>query len=103
MNTEFDELKETITALSKWLDSIPPYEYSLYATIIAYIISSFLTTTNEERGALNALGNWFEQLGQIMLTIAAQQSASPTQEEYEALKNEVRKLRREVNELKNND
>lgn len=98
MNTEFDELKETITALSKWLDSIPPYEYSLYATIIAYIISSFLNM-----GALNALGNWFEQLGQIMLTIAAQQSASPTQEEYEALKNEVRKLRREVNELKNND
>ena len=98
MNTEFDELKETITALSKWLDSIPPYEYSLYATIIAYIISSFLNT-----GAFNALGNWFEQLGQIMLTIAAQQSASPTQEEYEALKNEVRKLRREVNELKNND
>ena len=95
MNTEFDELKETITALSKWLDSIPPYEYSLYATIIAYIISSFLNT--------GALGNWFEQLGQIMLTIAAQQSASPTQEEYEALKNEVRKLRREVNELKNND
>ena len=88
MNTEFDELKETITALSKWLDSIPPYEYSLYATIIAYIISSFLNT-----GALNALGNWFEKLGQIMLTIAA----------YEALKNEVRKLRREVNELKNND
>ena len=98
MNTEFDELKETITAISKLLDSIPPYEYSLYATIIAYIISSFLNT-----GALNALGNWFEQLGQIMLTIAAQQSASPTQEEYEALKNEVRKLRKEVNELKNND
>ena len=73
MNTEFDELTETITALSKWLDSIPPYEYSLYATIIAYIISSFLNT-----GALNALGNWFEQLVQIMLTLSAQQSQSTT-------------------------
>lgn len=95
MNTEFDDLKETINSLSKWLDNIPPYEYSLYATIIAYIISSFLNT-----GALNALGNWFEQLGQIMLTIAAQQSATPTQSEYEALKAEVRKLRNELNELK---
>lgn len=95
MNHDLDEFKKTIESFSNWLESIPPYEFSLYASIIAYIIAPFLSIS-----AQNALGNWFEQLGQILLTISAQASATPSNEEYEALKNEVRRLRNELNNLK---
>ncbi len=96
MNQDFDNFKQSIIEFSNFLDNIPPYEYSLYATIIAYIISSLLSLN-----ALNALGNWFEQVGQIMLTIAAQASATPSDEEYNALVQEVKALRIEVERLKN--
>lgn len=92
-----DDFKETIKSFSDWLDSIPPYEYSLYATILAYIIAPFL-----DSGAQNALGNWFEQLGQILLTISAQATASPSNEEYDALQAEVKRLRKEIDDIKNN-
>lgn len=97
MNDNFDDFKTTIQNFSNWLDSIPPYEYSLYGTILAYIIAPLLTTN-----AQNSLGNWFEQVGQILLTISAQASASPTDDEYNSLLKEVEKLKQEINYLKNN-
>jgi len=95
LDSNFDEFKQTIQSFSDWLDQIPPYEYSLYATITGYIIALFLDT-----GAQNAFGNWLEQVGQIILTIAAQASATPTNEEYNALKQEVSNLRQEIERLK---
>lgn len=95
MNQECDEFKRTVQEFSNWLDSIPPYEFSLSATIIAYIIAPFLGV-----GAQNALGNWFEQLGQIILTISAQASATPTTNEYQALLNQVERLENELKDLK---
>lgn len=98
MNQDFDEFGKSVQQFSAWLDSIPPYEYSMYATILGYIIAYFLNTN-----AQNAFGNWLEQVGQIILTISAQASATPTNEEYSALKREIRNLRRELEELKNRD
>lgn len=92
MNQDF---KESIQNFSNWLDSIPPYEFSLYATIIAYLIAPYLSI-----GAQNALGNWFEQLGQILLTISAQASATPSSDEYQSLVNRIKDLENELNELK---
>ena len=95
MDQNFNDFKKNIIEFSNFLDSIPPIEYSLYATILAYIIASFLTTS-----AQNSFGNWLEQVGQILLTISAQASSTPTDEEYDALVNEVKKLRMEINNLK---
>ncbi len=96
MDQNYNDFKKSIQSFSKWLDSIPPYEYSLYATILGYIIAYFLDTNSQ-----NAFGNWLEQVGQIILTISAQASATPTNDEYNALKQEVINLRKELNELKN--
>lgn len=96
MNHNLDEFKNTIKTFSNWLDSISPYEFSLYATIIAYLIAPLLSISSQ-----NSLGNWLEQLGQILLTISAQASASPSNEEYNNLKKEVNALRNELNKLKN--
>lgn len=93
----YDDFKCLILDLSNFLNSIPPYLYSLYATIFAYIISSFL-----DLNAMNAFGNWLEQVGQILLTIAAQASATPSDEEYNNLVNEVKYLKEEIEKLKNN-
>ena len=56
-------------SLSNWLFSLNPYEFTLIATIMGLIISPTLSI-NEQ----NALGNFFELLGQIILTINAQEN-----------------------------
>ena len=89
------ELKESIQSFSDWLDSIPPYEFSLYASLVAYLIAPTLSISSQ-----NALGNWFEQLGQILLTISAQASATPSNEEYKHLVNKVKQLENELKDLK---
>lgn len=96
MHDEINNFKNSCISISDMLNNIPPYTYSLYATIAAYLISTVL-----DLNALNALGNWLEQVGQIMLTVAAQASATPSDEEYNTLVSEVKKLRCEVDKLKN--
>lgn len=93
----YDDIKYFILEISNFLNSIPPYLYSLYATFFAYLISSFL-----DLNAMSALGNWLEQVGQILLTITAQASATPSDEEYNNLVNEVKYLKEEIEKLKNN-
>lgn len=93
----YDDIKCFIIELSNFLNSIPPFLYSLYATFFAYLISSIL-----DLNAISAFGNWLEQVGQILLTIAAQASATPSDEEYNNLVNEVKYLKEEIEKLKNN-
>lgn len=52
---------------SDWLFKLNAYEFSLLSPLIASIISKPLTINQQ-----NSLGNFFELLGQTMLTIAAQ-------------------------------
>ena len=42
---------------------------------------------------LNSLGNWFELVGQILLTYSAQGTATPTNEEYNQLVQDVELLK----------
>lgn len=95
MIENYDDFKKTIIDFSNWLDSIPPYQYSLYGTILAYLIANFLTTN-----AQNALGNWFEQVGQILLTISAQAQALPANDDYDKLLKEINQLKIEIEKLK---
>ena len=96
MNNNYEEFKEAVKSFSNWLDSIPPYEYSLTGVIIAYIIAPNLTNN-----AQNAFGNWLELVGQIILTISAQASATPETGQYNRLLAGVENLKAEIERLKN--
>ena len=96
MNNNYEEFKEAVKSFSNWLDSIPPYEYSLTGVIIAYIIAQNLTNN-----AQNAFGNWLELVGQIILTISAQASATPETGQYNRLLADVENLKAEIERLKN--
>ena len=54
-------------SFSNWLSTLNPYEFTLVATIIGFIISPSLTLNQQ-----NSIGNFFELLGQVILTINAQ-------------------------------
>ena len=96
MNNNYEEFKEAVKSFSNWLDSSPPYEYSLTGVIIAYIIAPNLTNS-----AQNAFGNWLELVGQIILTISAQASATPETGQYNQLLADVENLKAEIERLKN--
>ena len=73
-------------------------ELTLLATIIGYYLSIDIDYNKQ-----NSLGNFFELIGQILLTIAAQSSSmnnvlstNTLQKEIEALKKEIEELRRMI-------
>lgn len=53
--------------LSNWLNTLDPYEFSLFGVIAAYIIAPSLDANQQ-----NSVGNFLEEIGQIILTIASQ-------------------------------
>ncbi len=68
MDDEFYKfVNQDYKSFSKWLFSLNAYEFTLIATIAGFLISPTLTI-NEQ----NSLGNFFELLGQVILTINAQ-------------------------------
>jgi len=64
-----DFISHDFSSFSKWLYSLNPYEFTLISTIIGFLIASTLDL-NEQ----NSIGNFFELLGQVILTINAQTS-----------------------------
>ncbi len=75
--------------LSNIISNLSPLEFIISATLIGYFISLSIPITE-----LNSLGNWFEQVGQIMLTYSAQGTATPTNEQYNQLVKDVEDLKR---------
>ena len=70
MDDEFSKfVNQDYKSFSKWLFSLNAYEFTLIATVAGFLISPTLTI-NEQ----NSLGNFFELLGQVVLTINAQGS-----------------------------
>lgn len=55
-------------ALSNWLNTFNPYEFALVGIIAAFVIAPTLTPNQK-----NSIGNFLEEVGQILLTIAAQE------------------------------
>lgn len=54
--------------LSNWLNTLNPYEFSLIGVIAAYLIAPTLNPNQQ-----NSIGNFLEEVGQILLTISAQE------------------------------
>ena len=90
---EFSNIKD----FGKWISELTPLEFTTIGTIIGYLISSVLTVQEQ-----NSVGNWFELVGQIILTFNAQESLRlpPTTQQYCNLVNQVNKLQDELNQLK---
>ena len=54
--------------LSKWLNTLDPYEFATIGVIAAFLIAPTLNPTQQ-----NSIGNFLEEVAQILLTISAQQ------------------------------
>lgn len=105
-------INQDFASLSNLLYTLNPYEFTFIATLIGFIISPTLTI-NEQ----NSLGNFFELLGQVILTINAQsitikqkskeKPGIKQQLEKSNLEEEIINLKREVIQLRkdvlNND
>lgn len=83
-----DAQKINYKRFSNFLFKLNPYEYSTIAFIMGIIISSQLTTSEQ-----NSLGNWLQLIGQTLETMSAQnqllnpQNVNPN--EYEAFKKDI--------------
>ena len=98
INQDFD-------SFSNWLFSLNAYEFSLISTIIGFAISPTLTLNQQ-----NSLGNFFELLGQVILTINAQNTTlqqaktkNPNIKPYfetDSLEKEILKIKEEVIQLR---
>lgn len=74
--------------LADLLSSLTPFEFTTIGVIFGYFISLQVPISE-----LNSLGNWFELVGQILLTYSAQGTATPTNEEYNQLVQDVELLK----------
>ena len=91
--------KQYISDFSKWIMSLKPEEFTILSVLTGYILSQFLNT-NEQ----NAIGNWLENVGQILLTISAQSfllEPDVTINDINELKKEISELKANLNNLKN--
>lgn len=61
-------INQDYNGLSNFLNTLDPYELSIFGSIAAYVIAPNLNANQQ-----NSIGNFLEQIGQILLTIAAQQ------------------------------
>ena len=93
-NFDFKEFKN----FANWINSLSPFEFTTLGTIVGYLISSVLTISEQ-----NSVGNWFELVGQIILTFNAQGSNNlpPSPSQYCNLENYVKNLHNELIDLKN--
>lgn len=60
-------INQDYNLLAKWLKSVNSYEFALYGVVAAFLIAPTLNA-NEQ----NSLGNWLEEIGQILLVISSQ-------------------------------
>lgn len=74
--------------MSSILSDLSPLEFGVLGCIIGIILSATLSSDD-----LNSLGNFFELVGQVMLTVQAQmENGTPTHthsEEFYSLKKEM--------------
>ncbi len=81
--------------LANLISDLTPFQFTTLGVIFGYFLSLSIPITE-----LNSLGNWFELVGQILLTYSAQGTATPTNDEYNQLVKDVELLKQIV--LKNN-
>lgn len=88
INTEY------IKNLSSFILSLSSFEFVTAGTLAGYIISSVLTTQEQ-----NSVGNWLELVGQIVLTFNAQGSANlpPSPKQFIDLEKRVGEIEKKIN------
>lgn len=74
--------------LANLISNLTPFEFTTLGVIFGYFLSLSIPITE-----LNSLGNWFELVGQILLTYSAQGTATPTNDEYNKLVEDVEMLK----------
>ena len=78
--------------------SLNEYELTLLGFSIGFLLAPTITTNQQ-----NALGNFFELIGQTLLTVNAQIiNQQPSYPSRQQLYEQIQKLEREINNLKNN-
>ena len=88
--TQFKDFASFILTLS-------PFEFTTLGIIAAYFLTNTLNYAEQ-----NSVGNWLEMVGQIILTMTAQESIKlpPNSKKYCDLVNKVKTLEKELNEIK---
>ncbi len=79
---------------SKWLESLTPTEFATIASLTGLVIGQFLTQSEQ-----NAIGNWLECVGQILLTMGTKPYINNYNNE---LLSRVKDLEKEIEQLKSN-
>lgn len=84
---------------ANFLHSIDPVEFALLGLLIGLVIGENLDS-NEK----NTLGNFFEQIGQTLITVATQEfllnDDNPNNKESNNYDDRINELERQINELK---
>jgi hypothetical protein len=75
-----ENLKNNNISFGDFIDNLSPYDFTILGTFIGFLFSFGLNP-----GQQNSLGNWFELIGQVLLTISAKSSATISNQEYENL------------------
>jgi len=103
-NAYKDFVNQDFRGLANWIYSFNGYEFTLVATLIAFLIAPGMSI-NEQ----NTLGNFFEQIGQTLLTIAAQnqtvkhkkkQISTLSDDGIDDLREEIHKIKQELYQLR---
>ena len=70
MNNEYikDFLNHDFCKFSNWLFSLDPYQFTLLATVIGFAITPTLNSNQQQ-----SLGNFFDMVGQVLLTVYSQE------------------------------
>lgn len=97
-------MNQDFSSLADWIYSLNGYEFTLIATIISFLIAPSLSINQQ-----NSLGNFFEQMGQTLLTIAAQnqtvkhkakQVSTMSNNKVEDIEKEIRRIKEELYQLR---
>ncbi len=110
-NNSFNNFaNQDFSSLSNWLNNLNAYEFAVTGIITALLIAPSLTANQQ-----NSIGNFLEEVGQVLLVIAAQeitvqqakQNNTASQGENDAsntssmsYSKEIENLKREIANLK---
>lgn len=99
MNNNYDMYEFGDMSCNAFVDlllSINEYELTILACAIGLLIAPTITINQQ-----NSLGNFFELIGQILLTINAQAiNNQPNAPSRQQLNERINRLEREINELR---
>ena len=90
-----DNKNNHFSQFSKWLESLSPTEFALIATLTGLTIGQCLSQPEQ-----NAIGNWLECVGQILLTMGTK--PYPNNIAVDNINIQIEQLKKEIEHLKSN-